>query len=184
MAPTRYIYRHISKFEFSNWQSLISNLKSRNWYTAPEFWHNLANNVCVIILWILMACWLGAGLFWINYSIVMTFSTAIMICIFFIRHNFEGSYAHKSEDWDPCRGDMEGTSYLKINPIFNWFSADIGYHNIHHLCEGIPSFQLRNNYQANAALLKNVKVLTIRDIPSCFKLILWDRAGRQLVAIP
>ena len=176
--------RHISNNGFCKWQLLISNHRSRNWYTASEFWHILGNNICVVAAWVLMGSWLGLGLFWVSYSIVMTTSAAIMICFFFVQHNFEGSYAHTTNDWDSFKGDIEGSSFLKMNRIFNWFSADIGYHNVHHLCEGIPNYNLRACHEANAELLKNIKVLNLVDIPSCFNLILWDRDKQQLATIP
>ena len=176
--------RHISNNGFCKWQLLISNHRSRHWYTASEFWHILVNNICVVATWVLMGSWLGLGLFWVSYSIVMTTSAAIMICFFFVQHNFEGSYAHTTNDWDSFKGDIEGSSFLKMNRIFNWFSADIGYHNVHHLCEGIPNYNLRACHEANAELLKNIKVLNLVDIPSCFNLILWDRDKQQLATIP
>ena len=176
--------RHISNNGFCKWQLLISNHRSRHWYTASEFWHILGNNICVVAAWVLMGSWLGLGLFWVSYSIVMTTSAAIMICFFFVQHNFEGSYAHTTNDWDSFKGDIEGSSFLKMNRIFNWFSADIGYHNLHHLCEGIPNYNLRACHEANAELLKNIKVLNLVDIPSCFNLILWDRDKQQLATIP
>jgi len=176
--------RHIINNGFCKWQLLISNHRSRHWYTASEFWHILGNNICVVATWVLMGSWLGLGLFWVSYSIVMTTSAAIMICFFFVQHNFEGSYAHTTNDWDSFKGDIEGSSFLKMNRIFNWFSADIGYHNVHHLCEGIPNYNLRACHEANAELLKNIKVLNLVDIPSCFNLILWDRDKQQLATIP
>ncbi|HBU27480.1 MAG TPA: fatty acid desaturase [Synechococcales bacterium UBA8138] len=176
--------RHISNNGFCKWQLLISNHRSRHWYTASEFWHILGNNICVVATWVLMGSWLGLGLFWVSYSIVMTTSAAIMICFFFVQHNFKGSYAHTTNDWDSFKGDIEGSSFLKMNRIFNWFSADIGYHNVHHLCEGIPNYNLRACHEANAELLKNIKVLNLVDIPSCFNLILWDRDKQQLATIP
>ena len=176
--------RHISNNGFCKWQLLISNHRSRHWYTGSEFWHILGNNICVVAAWVLMGSWLGLGLFWVSYSIVMTTSAAIMICFFFVQHNFEGSYAHTTNDWDSFKGDIEGSSFLKMNRIFNWFSADIGYHNVHHLCEGIPNYNLRACHEANAELLKNIKVLNLVDIPSCFNLILWDRDKQQLATIP
>jgi fatty acid desaturase len=36
-------------------------------------------------------------------------------------------------DWDHLRGAIEGSSYLELPTILKWFSADIGFHNIHHL---------------------------------------------------
>jgi omega-6 fatty acid desaturase (delta-12 desaturase) len=73
---------------------------------------------------------------------------------------------------------MAGTSDLQLPPLLNWFSADIGCHSIHHLCEAIPNYRLQDAHRRNAHLLTDVKRLRLSDIPSCFAYILWDdRAG-------
>ncbi|MEG4351095.1 fatty acid desaturase [Microcoleus sp. LAD1_D5] len=163
--------------------AIIASYKSKHWYTTAEFWDLLFNNICVVGSWIYLSNLLGFGFFWSVYSIVMTCSAAIFICIFFVQHNFEGSYAHKTEGWDYLLGAIEGSSYLKLPTLLNWFSADIAYHNIHHLSERIPNYNLRACHNANIHLLANSKSLTIRDIPDCFQFILWDAASDSLQSI-
>jgi omega-6 fatty acid desaturase (delta-12 desaturase) len=113
----------------------------------------------------------------------MSFSAAIFICVFFVQHNFEGSYAHGSDDWSYLRGAVEGSSNLELPAILHWFSADIGYHSIHHLCERIPNYRLRACHQRNAHLLRASRKLRLADIPSCFAFILWDQVGNRLVTL-
>jgi omega-6 fatty acid desaturase (delta-12 desaturase) len=163
--------------------AIIASYKSKHWYTTAEFWDLLFNNICVVGSWIYLSHLLGFGFFWSVYSIVMTCSAAIFICIFFVQHNFDGSYAHKAEGWDYLLGAIEGSSYLKLPTILNWFSADIAYHNIHHLSERIPNYNLQACHNANIHLLANSKSLTIRDIPDCFQFILWDAASDSLQSI-
>ena len=163
--------------------AIIASYKSKHWYTTAEFWDLLFNNICVVGSWIYLSNLLGFGFFWSVYSIVMTCSAAIFICIFFVQHNFDGSYAHKAEGWDYLLGAIEGSSYLKLPTILNWFSADIAYHNIHHLSERIPNYNLQACHNANIHLLANSKSLTIRDIPDCFQFILWDAASDSLQSI-
>ncbi|WRH66643.1 MAG: fatty acid desaturase [Planktothrix sp. GU0601_MAG3] len=166
-----------------SWREHFSSYKSRNWYTTGEFWDLLFNNICVVGGWIILSNYLGWGFFWTVYSITLTCSAALFICVFFVQHNFEGSYAHKTEGWDYLRGAIEGSSYLELPPILKWFSADIGYHNIHHLCERIPNYNLEACHNQNIHLLAGVKTLRISDIPDCFKFILWDSAANRLVSI-
>lgn len=162
---------------------IISSHKSRNWYTRGEFWDLLFNNICVVSTWVMMSYLLGAGFFLTIYSITLTFSSAIFIYFFFVQHNFEGSYAHKTEDWDYLRGAIEGSSYLELPSIFMWFSADIGYHHIHHLSERIPNYNLQACYKANMHLLTQSKILHLGDMLGCSKFILWDRDSNSLVSI-
>ena len=130
-----------------------------------------------------MSKWLGAVLFWSCYSIVVTITSAIFICIFFVQHNFKGSYAHRTDDWSLLRGAVEGSSNLDIPRWLNWFLADISFHSIHHLCDRIPNYNLRACHLRNQQLLQNSINLRISDIPYCFNYILWDEKSQELTSI-
>ncbi|MGB3493383.1 MAG: fatty acid desaturase [Elainellaceae cyanobacterium] len=164
--------------------TIIRSYQSKNWYTTAEFWDLLFNNICVVSLWIYLGSRLGFGLFFSVYFISLTLAAAIFICVFFVQHNFEESYAHKTEGWDYLRGAIEGSSYLKFPPFLKWFTADIGYHNIHHLSERIPNYNLKACHHKNIHLLGNIKTLQLSDIPKCFKFILWDADSNSLQSIP
>ena len=165
------------------WAELLAKHKSRFWHSPEEFVDLLLNNIAVIALWWLMATVAGAGNFWLIYTPVMTCGAAIFICIFFVQHNFPGSYAHSNDNWDAMDGTLEGTSDLSLPAIFDWFSADIGCHAIHHLCAAIPNYRLRACQQQNGQLLTGITQLTMADIPSCFDFILWnEQAGRLTTA--
>ena len=162
---------------------MIRSYQSKTWYTTAEFWDLLLNNICVVGSWIALSYLLGAGFFLSVYSITLTCAAAIFICVFFVQHNFDTSYAHTTEGWDYLSGAIEGSSYLILPTILKWFSADIGYHNIHHLSSRIPNYHLEACHQANAHLLKQVKRLRMADMPDCFKFILWDAPSNRLVSI-
>ncbi|WP_254970829.1 fatty acid desaturase [Cyanobium sp. Candia 9D4] len=162
---------------------IFTSYRSRHWYTQGEFRHLLANNIAVIGSWWLMAQWLGAGVFWSLYAPVMACAAAIFICIFFVQHNFPGSYAHATAGWSEMTGVLEGTSDLELPPLLNWFSADIGCHAIHHLSSKIPNYRLRACQARNAHLLQGVRRLSLADIPGCFSYILWDPQACRLTTI-
>jgi omega-6 fatty acid desaturase (delta-12 desaturase) len=164
-----------------SWWSWIAAFKSSHWYTAGEAADLFVNNLVVVCSWWLMANWMGAGLFWVSYSVVMTFSAAIFICIFVVQHNFRGSYAHGSEDWNYLQGAISGSSNLNLPPLLNWFSADIAFHSVHHLCERIPSYRLRQCHEKNARLLADCCYLKLSDIPGCFHYNIWDQQANELI---
>ena len=162
---------------------IIASHKSKNWLTTGEFWDLLLNNICVISALIIFSHLLGAGFFLTVYSITLTFAAVIFISVFFVQHIFEGSYAHKTEGWDYLRGAIEGSTYLKLPAILNWFTADIGYHNIHHLSERIPNYNLEACHKENIHLLSGVKTLQISDMLNCAKFILWDSNASTLITV-
>ena len=163
--------------------AIISTHKSKHWQTSAEFWDLLLNNFFVVSSWIILSYFLGAGFFLSIYSVVLTFSAVVFICVFFVQHIFEGSYAHKTESWDYLSGAIAGSSYLELPAILNWFTADIGYHNIHHLSERIPNYHLAACHKENIHLLSNVKTLRVGDMLDCAKFILWDADSNSLVSI-
>jgi len=155
-----------------------------SWWHSPEECRDLVlNNLAVVASWIGLSWWLGASTFWLIYAPVMACGAAVFICIFFVQHNFPGSYAHSTENWSAMQGAMEGTSDLQLPALLNWFSADIGCHAIHHLCEAIPNYRLQDCQRRNAHLLTGVKRLRLADIPDCFAYILWDEHAGRLTTV-
>ena len=148
-----------------------------------ELFDLIANNIIVISGWIFMCKWLGAVFFLSFYSIILTFSAAIFICIFFIQHNYENAYASNTKNWDIIQGAISGSSNLDIPDWLNWFLADISFHSIHHLSERIPNYNLRSCHKANIHLLRKAKVLKLRDFPKCFRYIVWDSQNENLIPI-
>ena len=130
-----------------------------------------------------MCKWLGTIFFLTYYSLILTFSAAIFICIFFIQHNYENAYASSTKNWDIVEGAIAGSSNLDIPNWLNWFLADISFHSIHHLSERIPNYNLKACHIANAHLLHKSKVLKLRDFPNCFKYIIWDSKNEVLIPI-
>ncbi|NMF82895.1 fatty acid desaturase [Nodosilinea sp. P-1105] len=163
---------------------IVSSHNSKYWHSKEEFWDLLLNNIFVVSSWLILSQLIGVKLFFGLYAVTLTMAGAVFISIFFVQHNFEGSYAHSTADWDYIRGAVEGSSYLELPAILRWFTADISYHNIHHLSERIPNYHLAACHRANSHLLSNVKVLRISDMPNCARFILWDADSNSLVPLP
>ncbi|MBO8234391.1 fatty acid desaturase [Prochlorococcus marinus XMU1419] len=148
-----------------------------------ELFELIINNVVVIIGWIFMCRWLGSVFFLSFYSLVTTLSAAILICVFFVQHNYQNAYAKNTQNWDIVDGAILGSSNLDIPNWLNWFLADISFHSIHHLSERIPNYNLRDCHKANMHLLHKSKFLKLRDFPNCFRYIIWDSKNEKLIPI-
>jgi len=57
-----------------------------------------------------MSKWLGLVFFLSFYSVVLTLSAAILICVFFVQHNYENAYAKNTKNWDLIDGAILGSS--------------------------------------------------------------------------
>lgn len=180
----QHIFTDFKKGSEFNLAQTISAHQSKHWQSATEFWDLLLNNICVVGSWIFLSHLWGVGLFWSIYSITLSCSATIFIWLFFVQHIFEGAYAHKTADWNYILGAVQGSSYLELPAILRWFTADIGYHNIHHLSERIPNYHLAACHRENSHLLSDVKTLRMRDWLDCSQFLLWDAASNRLVSIP
>ncbi|KGF85450.1 fatty acid desaturase [Prochlorococcus marinus] len=143
----------------------------------------IINNIVVIIGWIFMCKWFGLVFFLSFYSLVLTLSAAILICVFFVQHNYKNAYAKNTQNWDIVDGAILGSSNLNIPNWLNWFLADISFHSIHHLSERIPNYNLRACHKANIHLLTQAKFLKLSDFPNCFRYIIWDSKKEKLIPI-
>ena len=174
--------RELSKGKIFNIFSFISNHKSSFFYTKEEIYDTLANSICVALAWYWIGSAIGHWHFWILYSSIMSVSASIMIAVFFVQHNFPGSYASGDEDWSYFKGAIEGSSFLIMPRVLNWFTADIAYHHVHHLSERIPNYRLRKCHEDNINQFISVKRLQLHQLWNCFSLILWDHESCQLVS--
>ena len=167
----------------ANLGTLFAAHRSRHWHSPSEGVDLIWNNIVVVGIWILLGSLLGVTRFWSLDAPLMTCAAAVFICVFFVQHNVPNSYAHRSEGWSAMAGVIEGTSNLELPPLLNWFTADIGCHAIHHLCEAIPNDRLRACQERNASLLRDERRLDLTDIPGCFAFILWDPTAARLTTI-
>ena len=77
---------------------------------------------------------------------------------------------------------MASSSYLRMGPLMNWFTANIGYHHVHHLNARIPFYRLPDAMRAIPALqAPECSSLAVADIRACLRLKLWDPDSQRLV---
>ena len=100
--------------------------------------------------------------------------------LFFVQHQFEGTYWADGEDWDFFKGAIEGSSYIVLPRVFNWFTGDIAIHHVHHLNSRIPNYRLRSFLTAYPEF-SQINRLNWRDGIRATNLVLWDEANRRLI---
>ena len=105
---------------------------------------------------------------------------AMGVWLFYVQHQFEGVYWARRRDWNALRAAMEGSSFYQLPPILRWFSANIGYHHVHHLNARIPNYRLKQCCEAIPALTDK-PALTIRRSLAGIRLKLWDEQREELV---
>jgi omega-6 fatty acid desaturase (delta-12 desaturase) len=160
-----------------------ASYRCSHWKNAKEYWHMFWNNIVLLSSWALM-CWLcGSALFFGIYVFSVSIAGGIGIVLFTVQHNFEHAYASGSELWDYDTGAIEGTSFLALPVWLNWFTANIGYHHIHHLSANIPNYCLVKCHDEYQHLFLDVARLKLSQVQHALKCILWDTRARRIISV-
>lgn len=104
--------------------------------------------------------------------------------LFYAQHNFPGVEFYENKNWVYEKAALESSSFMKMNPVMEWFTGNIGYHHIHHLNSKIPFYRLPE-VMKHFEELQNCKVtrLTPKDMNACFKLKVWDQESNQMIGV-
>ena len=96
-----------------------------------------------------------AGYFmgWKEYLMVhlpiIVFGTTAGVWLFYVQHNYEGTYWTRHENWDFATAGLKGSSFYKLPRLLQWFTGNIGFHHIHHLNPRIPNYKLEACYRSS-----------------------------------
>jgi len=105
---------------------------------------------------------------------------ALGLWLFYVQHQFENVYWARHDVWDPLRVALEGSSYLKLPKILQWFSGNISLHHIHHVRPNIPNYNLQQCYD-DVPAFQAVKPITIRTSFSLLRLGLYDEKQKRMI---
>jgi len=102
------------------------------------------------------------------------------VWLFYVQHQFEGTYWSKDEKWDVVTASLRGSSYFELPRVLQWLTGNIGFHHIHHLNSRIPNYKLERCMNENP-ILQNPARLTLWKSFKCVSLTLWDEERQKLV---
>lgn len=166
-----------------SWREAAGEFTTPYWDSATQYGHLFWTSIALFAAWGVMAWLIGPLLFATVYATSIAMAGWAGILIFTVQHNFEHSYASSDAGWNYNDAAMDGTSFLVLPRWLNWFTANIGYHHIHHLSARIPSYRLAECHDENRALFAGVKRIRLAQIPHALKYILWDTAARRLISV-
>jgi omega-6 fatty acid desaturase (delta-12 desaturase) len=107
-------------------------------------------------------------------------SGAAGVWLFYVQHQFEGTYWARQAEWSFDAGALQGSTHYDLPGVLRWFTANIGIHHIHHLASRIPSYRLREALVDHPEL-HDVGRLTLRQSHRCFRLALWNEESGRLI---
>ena len=102
------------------------------------------------------------------------------VWLFYVQHQFEDVYWESTENWSYADAALQGSSYLKLPKLLQFFTGNIGLHHVHHLSAKVPNYNLQRAHDQNE-IFRDVPVLTVRDGLRAIRLKLIDpESGRLL----
>jgi omega-6 fatty acid desaturase (delta-12 desaturase) len=102
------------------------------------------------------------------------------VFLFYVQHQFEDAYWQNSDDWSYAEAALQGSSYLKLPKVLQFFTGNIGLHHFHHLSARIPNYNLQRAHDDNP-IFHDVPTLTLRDGLKATRYKLYDCERRRLV---
>lgn len=147
----------------------------RPWISAMAT--NLASaSVVAALIW-----FIGIGPFLLVHLPIFLLASSIGVWLFYVQHQFEGTYWAHDGGWSQHEAALHGSSYYDLPGILRWFTANIGVHHVHHLSSRIPYYRLPRVLRDHPDL-RGVSRLTLLQSLGCIRLVLWDEAERRLVS--
>ncbi len=158
------------------------------WFRFPskgtsrkERWNLRLVNLIILTWGIGLSLLLGWKAFLMIQVPIIFFATMAGSWLFYVQHQFEDVIWSKNEEWDYQKMALQGSSFLKMPRLIQWFSGNIGFHHIHHLSPKIPNYNLQRCHQENQ-MFSTIKPITIGKGLQTMKFRLWDENMGRLIS--
>lgn len=102
------------------------------------------------------------------------------VFLFYVQHQFEDAYWETSDRWSYSEAALQGSSYLKLPKLLQFFTGNIGLHHVHHLSAKIPNYNLQRAHD-ESPIFHDVPVLSVGDALRAVRLKVIDRQNGRLL---
>lgn len=142
--------------------------------------------VSVHVLLSVTAFWFLGWLGWLLLILVpFLIASALGAYLFYAQHNFPGVKFKEDIEWSYDHAALESSSYMKMNLFWEFMTANIGYHHIHHINSRIPFYRLPEAMKKIPELqTATITTLNPSDIIACLKLKVWDVERNEMIPLP
>ncbi len=174
-SPINMFFAYITTFMYGMCiQSFLSSPR-RHW-----------DSLLALIIHFSIATFLVLHFGWLTLilSFILPFFLSHMLgaYLFYAQHNFPEAVYRNNVDWNYSDAALESSSYMAMNKVGHWITANIGYHHVHHLNSRIPFYRLPEAMAAIPELqVKNKTSLFPSDIIKCLRLKAWDPETNRMV---
>lgn len=179
------VSRHPLTIAFGYFSMFMVGMAMQSYLSNPKKHKDSLIALVIHLLLNVAVFYFGGWLTWL-LTVIIPFITADALgaYLFYAQHNFPGVTFNESNGWTYEKAAMESSSFMKMNPVMQWFTANIGYHHIHHLNARIPFYRLPEVMKAIPELQQVKKTsLSPKDVMACLKLKVWDSVQGKMVGL-
>ncbi len=138
-------------------------------------------NIGLLILATILGFTIGLKAFLMIQLPVIIFAHTAGLWLFYVQHQFDDVYWDHSTNWSYATAAVEGSSFLKLPVVLQWFTGNIGFHHVHHLSSRIPNYNLARCHYENE-FFRRIKPLTFLASFKTLNLRLWDETARRMIS--
>lgn len=179
------VSRHPVTIMFGYFSMFMIGMAMQSYLSSPQkHKDSLISLIAHLLLNIIVFYFFGWQVWLLTIIIPFIVGDAIGAYLFYAQHNFPGVTFSESDGWTYEKAAMESSSFMVMNPVMRWFTANISYHHIHHLNARIPFYRLPEVMKAIPELQQVKKTsLSPKDILACLKLKVWDAVEGKMVGL-
>jgi omega-6 fatty acid desaturase (delta-12 desaturase) len=177
--------RHPLVILFGYFTMFLYGISFRSFINNPrKHYDSLIALLIHITVTVLVIMYAGWKVYLISMFIPFFISGFLGDYLFYAQHNFPGVFYSDHKNWSYEKAAMESSSYLKMNPVMQWFTANIGLHHIHHLNSRIPFYRLPEVMKHFPELQNPRRTsLSFKDIAACLRLKVWDPEQGKMIGL-
>ena len=177
--------RHPLNMFFSYFSMFIYGMCLQSFLSSPRrHWDSLVVLVIHFTVATLLFIYFGWLTWFLAYFVPFFLSHMLGAYLFYAQHNFPGVKFRNNVEWSYANAALESSSFMVMNPVLNWATANIGYHHIHHLNSRIPFYRLPEAMEHIPELQRaTVTTLKFSDIIACLRLKVWDPDQNKMITL-
>jgi acyl-lipid omega-6 desaturase (Delta-12 desaturase) len=138
-------------------------------------------NLMVLLMAASISLLIGLKAYLLIQLPILVIAHVIGLWLFYIQHQFDEVSWERAEQWDYKTAAIQGSSFLKLPLVFQWFTGNIGFHHVHHLSSKIPNYNLSRCHHSND-LFRKTKPVVLSSTFRALTLSLWDEKTKRLVS--
>ncbi len=147
-------------------------------------WRSVAlNNLALAVFAGVIGALLGWPVLLFVHLPIVVLAGAAGVWLFYVQHSFEEGYWVRGDTWNPRRAALEGSSFYDLPAVLRWFTANIGYHHIHHMAPRIPNYHLRAAHESLPPG-QPLRRFGLRESLACARMKLWEESLGRMVGFP